>query len=116
MAEAALHNAGHKMVEINPPWLYEALQPISHLRWSDGLKTVNSFFLRGEINDHGVLQMCFYMQLPRAIKYLHYLWVKYIQGDSLWADLLYNWHAKDVYEYWQLIAKREAYRRRWFEW
>lgn len=44
------------------------------------------------------------------------LWVKYTQGDSLWADLLYNWHAKDVYEYWQLIAKGEACKGRWFEW
>ncbi|KAL7906205.1 amidase [Trichoderma velutinum] len=116
MAEAALRNAGHEMVEISPPSPYEALQLASHLLCSDGLKTVHSFFRRGETNDRGVLQMRFYMRLPRPIKYLHYLWVKYIQKDSLWADLLYDWHAKDVHEYWQLIAKREAYKRRWFEW
>lgn len=116
MAETALRNAGHEIVEINPPSSYEALQLASHLLDSDGLKTVQSFFRWGESNDRGVVQMRFYMQLPRPIKYLHYLWVKYIQRDPLWAGLLYNWHAKDVYQYWQLIAKREAYKRKWFEW
>ncbi|UKZ49402.1 hypothetical protein TrVGV298_003649 [Trichoderma virens] len=96
MAETALRNAGHEIVEINPPSPYKALQFVSHLLCSDGLKTVHSFFRRGESNDPGVVRMRFYMRLPRPIKYLHYLW--------------------DVHEYWQLIAKREAYKRRWFEW
>ncbi|UKZ75932.1 hypothetical protein TrVFT333_003628 [Trichoderma virens FT-333] len=116
MAETALRKAGHEIIEINPPSLYEALQLASHLLCSDGLKIVRSYFRWGESNDPGVVRMLFYMRLPRPIKYLHYLWVKYTQRDPLWADLLCNWHAKDVYEYWQLIAKREAYKRRWFEW
>ncbi|KAL6801119.1 amidase protein [Trichoderma sp. SZMC 28013] len=90
MAEAAIRNAGHEMVEIIPPSPYEALKLPSHFLCSDELKFVHSFPRRGETNGRG--------------------------GDSLWSDFLYDWHAKVVYEYWQVIAKREAYKKRWVEW
>lgn len=78
MAEAAIRNAGHEMVEIIPPSPYEALKLPSHFLCSDELKFVHSFPRRGETNGRGVLQKLFHMRLPRPIKYLHYLWVKYI--------------------------------------
>lgn len=116
MTEAALRRAGHEIVEIEPPAPYEALQLASLLLNSDSLETVKSFFRPGEWTDRGVAQMRFYMKLPRPIKYLHYLWIKYVRRDEKWAGLLENWHAKTTYQYWQLIAKREAFKRKWFEW
>ncbi|KAF7561819.1 hypothetical protein G7046_g2301 [Stylonectria norvegica] len=116
MTEAALRSAGHEIVEIDPPSPYEGLQLASILLNSDGLETVASFFRPGEWNDRGVAQMRWYMKLPRPIKYLHYLWVKYVRGDAIWAGLLSNWKPQSGYQVWQLNAKRELYKRRWFDW
>ncbi|KAI1022969.1 hypothetical protein LB503_000448 [Fusarium chuoi] len=116
MTESALRHAGHEIVEIDPPSPYEALCLASILLCSDGLQTVKSFFRWGEWNDRGAAQMSFYFSLPRPVKYLHYLWVKYVRGDAIWAGLLRNWHPQSGYEIWQLNAKRELYKRTWFEW
>ncbi|ENH61418.1 Acetamidase [Fusarium oxysporum f. sp. cubense race 1] len=89
ITESALRNAGHEIVEIDPPSPYEALCLASILLCSDGLKTVKSFFRWGEWND---------------------------RGDAIWAGLLRNWHPQSGYEIWQLNAKREFYKRKWFEW
>lgn len=114
--EAALRKAGHEIVEINPPSPYRGLCIASIQLNSDGAKTATSALRWGEWNDRGVVQMLFYMHLPRPIKYLHYLWVKYVRQDPLWAGLLRNWHPKSAYEVWGLNAQREAYRREWFDW
>lgn len=116
MTEAALRNAGHEIVEINPPSPYEVLRLASILLNSDGLETVMSFFRWGEWNDLGVAQMRWYMKLPRPIKYLHYLWVKYVRRDAIWAGLLRDWRHQTGYEVWQLNAERELCRRKWFDW
>lgn len=79
--EAALRKAGHEIVEINPPSPYRGLCIASiHLN-NDGAKTATSALRWGEWVDRGVAQMLFYMHLPRPIKYLHYLWVKYIRKE-----------------------------------
>ncbi|KAF4975232.1 hypothetical protein FZEAL_7939 [Fusarium zealandicum] len=116
MTENALRMAGHEIVEIDPPSPYEALCLASILLCSDGLETVKSFFRWGEWNDRGAAQMTFYFNLPRPIKYLHYLWVKYVRRDPIWAGLLRDWHPQSGSEIWQLNAKRELYKRRWFDW
>ncbi|RFN52262.1 hypothetical protein FIE12Z_3473 [Fusarium flagelliforme] len=116
MTETALREAGHEIVEIDPPSPYEALRLASILLCSDGLQTVKSFFRTGESNDRGAAQMTFYFNLPRPIKYLHYLWVKYVRRDDIWAGLLRNWHPQSGHEIWQLNAKRELYKRRWYDW
>lgn len=116
MTEAALRNAGHEIVEVDPPSMYEALCLASQLLCSDGLETVMSFFRTGEWNDPGVAQMRFYAMLPRPIKYIHYLWVKYVRRDPVWAGLLRKWHPKTAYQHWQLLSEREMYRRRWSDW
>ena len=56
------------------------------------------------------------MKIPRPLKYLYYLWVKYVRRDSLWADLLRNWNEKSAYEQWKWVSKREAYKASWHEW
>jgi Asp-tRNA(Asn)/Glu-tRNA(Gln) amidotransferase A subunit family amidase len=116
MTEDALRRAGHEIVEIDPPSPYEALVLASQLLNNDGVAMAKSFFRWGETNDRGVRQMRFYMKLPRPIKYLYYLWVKYVRGDAIWAGLLRDFHPKTGYESWQLVAKREAYKARWFNW
>jgi Asp-tRNA(Asn)/Glu-tRNA(Gln) amidotransferase A subunit family amidase len=112
----ALAAEGHEVYDVTPPAPYEALLLASQLLLSDGGETFLSFFRTGEWNDPGAAQMVYYMKLPRPIKYLYYLWVKYVKGDSIWAGLLRYWHPKTAYEYWQLAGKREAYKAKFFDW
>jgi Asp-tRNA(Asn)/Glu-tRNA(Gln) amidotransferase A subunit family amidase len=115
MTEAALRRAGHDIVELSPPSPYEALKIASLLLDSDGLETLMGFHRWGEWNDRGAAQMRFYMKLPRPVKYVYYLWVRYVRRDPIWAGLLRNFHPLNVHEYWQNIAKRENYKREWHE-
>ncbi|KAG6037308.1 hypothetical protein E4U41_005209 [Claviceps citrina] len=115
MTEAALRHQGHEIVEVDPPEPYEALRLASRLLCADGLDTVRSCFRPGEWNDGGVNQMRFYAKLPRLVRHLHHLWVRYIRRDEAWAGLLRDWHRTTTTEYWQLINRREAYKRRWWE-
>jgi Asp-tRNA(Asn)/Glu-tRNA(Gln) amidotransferase A subunit family amidase len=112
----ALAAEGHEVYDVNPPSPYEALYLASQLLLSDGGKTFMSFFRTGEWNDLGAKQMVYYMNLPRPVKYVYYLWVKYIKRDDILAGLLRDWHAKTAYEYWQLAGRREAYKNKFFNW
>lgn len=116
MTEAALKEAGHEIVEIDPPSPYEALQLGALLLNSDGCQMFKSFFRWGEWNDPGADQMDFFMRLPRPVKYLYYLWVKYVRRDEIWAGLVKDFHAKSAFEQWKLVSQREAYRAKWFDW
>lgn len=116
MAEAALRQAGHEIVEIDPPSPYEGLRLASILLNHDGVRTATKHQRWGEWMDRGVAQMVFYMRIPRPIKYLYYLWVKYVRRDPMWAGLLEAWHAKSAYEVWGLTARREAYKKEWYAW
>ncbi|KAF2010553.1 amidase signature enzyme [Aaosphaeria arxii CBS 175.79] len=112
----ALVQEGHDVFDVTPPSPYEALYLASQLLLSDGGATFMNFFRFGEWNDPGAAQMVYYMRLPRAIKYLYYLWVKYVRRDSIWAGLLRHWYPKSAHEYWQLAYKREAYKAKFFDW
>lgn len=116
MVEEALRRDGHEIVEIEPPSPYEGLVLASILLNADGCRTFRSFMNRGEWMDTGVRQLCRLMDLPRPFKYLYYLWVKYVRKDNIWAGLVRQWHEKSAYENWQLVAQRETYRFKWFEW
>ncbi|KAI9861378.1 MAG: hypothetical protein M1813_005275 [Trichoglossum hirsutum] len=116
MVVSALQADGHEVVNITPPHPYEALVIASQLLNSDGCKTFSSFLRTGEWNDPGAAQMSFYMRIPRPLKYLHYLWVRYVRRDKIWAGLLKDWHEKSMSEYWKLTSRREAYKARWHEW
>lgn len=115
MTEDALRRAGHDVVDIQPPAPYEALCLASRLLCADGLDIVRENFRTGEWNDRGVAQMRFYARLPSPIKYLYYLWIRYIRQDTIWAGLLRDWHRTTTTEYWGLISRREDYKRRWWE-
>lgn len=114
--EAALELEGHEIVEIDPPSPYEALRLAALLLNADGIKTFKQYFRTGEANDPGAYQLELLMKMPRPIKYLYYLWVKYVRGDDIWAGLIKEWHPKSAFENWELVSKREDYRTRWFEW
>jgi len=113
---SALAAEGHEVRDVQPPSPYEALYLASQLLLSDGGDTFMSFFRTGEWNDPGAKQMIYYMQLPRPVKYLYYLWVRYIKRDDMWAGLLRDWHPKSALEYWQLAGKREAFKANFFQW
>ncbi|KAI1378887.1 amidase [Hypoxylon crocopeplum] len=114
--EAALKLAGHEIVEIDPPSPYEALRLGTLLLNADGCQMFKSFFRFGEWNDPGAAQIERLMKLPRPLKYIWYLWVKYVQKDDIFAGLIKDSHEKTAFEQWKLVAEREAYRVKWFEW
>lgn len=124
MAAEALRRAGHEIVELNddgekrlsPPSPYAALHLGAHLLNADGCRMFRSFFRPGERNDPGAEQLHWLMRLPNPLKYLYYLWVRYVRRDELWAGLVRDWREKSALENWQLVAKREAYRTQWFQW
>ncbi|KAI4118994.1 MAG: hypothetical protein LQ345_001025 [Seirophora villosa] len=113
---ATLSAAGHTIIDVSPPSPARALLLASSLLNSDGCRTFLSYFRTGEWNDRGAAQMAFYASLLRPVKYLHYLYIKYIRRDPLWASLLYEFRARSAHEQWQLVTKREAYKAEWHAW
>jgi len=118
----ALRKAGHEVVEIpvdsfpSNATPAQALQIASVLLCADGGRTFKSFFRTGETNDPGAAQIHFYMGLPRPVKYLWYLFTRYVRRDPLWASLLRYFHPLSAVEQWTWVAKREAFRATWFDW
>lgn len=113
---AALRKESHEVIDVEPPSPYEALYIASQLLNADGCKTFKSFFRTGEWEDKGAEQMSWLMTLPSPVKYLYYLWVKYVRRDAIWAGLIRDWKGKTAYEQWKLVAKREAYKARFHDW
>ena len=113
---SALKKEGHEVVDVDPPSPYEALVIASNLLNSDGCKTFRSFFRTGEWMDPGAAQMNLYMRLPRPIKYLYYLWVRYVRQDPIWAGLLADFHEKSAFQQWKWVTRREAYKAKWHAW
>lgn len=77
---------------------------------------LRSFYRTGEWDDPGAAQMGFYMRIPRPLKYLYYLWVKYIRRDEIWAGLLAEFHERSTLQQWKLVARREAFKAKWHTW
>lgn len=119
MVVNALKDEGHAVFDIKPPAKaspYLGLQLASQLLNADGCVTFRSFFRTGETDDPGAAQMNFYMKLPRFARYLHYLWVKYVRRDDIWAGLLRDFSPKTAAENWKLVSKREAFKETWKKW
>jgi len=114
----ALEKEGHEVVDVSSsiPSAYEALCLASQLLNADGCKTFKSFFRTGEWEDPGAAQMSFLASLPSPIKWLYWVWVKYVRRDELWAGLIGEWKEKSSSEQWKLVAKREAYKARFHDW
>lgn len=116
LATIALSAAGHTVLPLHPPSPYIALLIASQLLTADGGRTCLSPFRSLEWQDPGVAQLTFLASLPSPLRYLYYLYTKYIRRDNLWAGLIRNWREKTVAEQWTLVAEREAYKASWHEW
>lgn len=123
LAASALKAAGHEIIDITPSSFppqhkpLDALRIASTLLCADGGKTYYSFFRTFEWMDSGAQQFYFYgTTLPSIFRYMHYLWVRYVRRDWIWASLLQNFRAISAFENWQWVAKREAFRATWFDW
>lgn len=116
MVEDALRKQGHEVVEVDPPSPYEGLRVASLALNADGCQMFRSFFQGGERNDPGAAQMEFLMHVPGPLRYLYYLWVKYVRRDDVWAGLVRDWRPQSAFENWKLVARREAIRADWFDW
>lgn len=113
---AALERAGHSVQAVSPPAPYEGLVLASQLLAADGCYTFGRPVRTGEALDPGAAQLRSYMRLPRVVKYLHYLWVRYARRDRVWAGLLRDWYPKSSAQQWRLVDQRETYRARWHSW
>lgn len=119
---SALRSQGHTIVPVPvssfPPSAtpFLGLQIASTLLCADGGKTFKSFFRTFEANDPGAAQLYFYMSLPRPVKYIWYLFTKYVRRDPVWADMLRHFHPLSAFENWKWVAKREKFRETWFDW
>ncbi|KAF1351289.1 amidase signature domain-containing protein [Delphinella strobiligena] len=120
MTVSALQHQGYDVFDLTLPPAphspYETLCIGSQLLNADGTRTFRSFFRTGETNDPGAAQLTFYMSLPRPIRYLYYLYIRYLRSDPLWANLLAGFAPKSAHENWQLVAQREAFKTIWFDW
>ncbi|KAK0657256.1 amidase signature domain-containing protein [Cercophora newfieldiana] len=116
MVEGALRREGHEIVEVHPPDMFEALRIASRLLNADGCQMFESFRRAGEWNDSGAAQMRRLAGLPSPLRYVYYLWVKYVRRDPVWARLVRDWRPLSAYENWHLVKEREAYRSKWFQW
>jgi len=111
----ALKANGHEVVTISPPSPYEGLQIASQILLADGAKTCMKPMRTGEFNDPGVAQARLMFRVPLFLKRLYAWYIRYIKRDEVSAGLIENWHEKSVPEYLALVARREGYRERWFE-
>ncbi len=117
MAEEALRRQGCEIVEVEgAPDMYEGLRLASLLLNADGCQMFESFRRAGEWNDAGASQLRRLAGMWAPVRYLYYLWVRYVQRDHVWAGLVRHWRAQSAFENWKLVAQREAYRASWFEW
>ena len=120
MTVQALRKAGHTIVEIEEfpvdATPLDALRIASTLLCSDGGQTYKSFFRTFEWMDRGARQLYNFAWTPKVFRYIHYLFVKYVKRDHVWASLMPHFGRLTAYENWQWVAKREAFKAKWFEW
>ncbi|PPQ94405.1 hypothetical protein CVT25_002493 [Psilocybe cyanescens] len=109
-----LRKAGHVVVDINPPSPYDGLKLGSSLILADGGKTATAPMSSFEYNDPGMVQAMRMFRLPSFLRRLYIMYVRYIKRDEVYAGLLEGWHEKTVVDFWPLVAKREAYKAKWW--
>ncbi|KAM0329168.1 hypothetical protein ACHAQA_004465 [Verticillium albo-atrum] len=116
MVEAALRRDGHEIVEIDPPSGYETLRVASLALNADGCQMFSSYLRSGEWVDPGAAQIQYLANMWRPVRYLYYLWAKYVRRDSVWAGLVRDFRAQSAFEAWKVVSEREAIRQEWFNW
>lgn len=112
--EEALRREGHEIVEMDDaPDMFEALRLGALLLNADGGWWFNSYRRFGEWLDTGASLLSF-GKWPSIVRYLSYLWVRYVRRDNLWAELVRQTRPISAAENWGQVKKREAYRAEWF--
>ncbi|KAJ5389081.1 uncharacterized protein N7496_000149 [Penicillium cataractarum] len=116
---AALTAAGHTITEITPPSNadpFTGLNLASQLLNSDGCHHFNAPLRSFEPSDPGANQLSRVAHLPRPLRYLYYLYVRYIKRDTVLATLIKDFGPKSSAALWPLVAQRESYRATWHKW
>ncbi|KAJ5605226.1 hypothetical protein N7510_010380 [Penicillium lagena] len=116
---AALTAAGHTIKEIAPPKgadPFTGLNLASQLLNADGCHHFNAPLRSFEPSDPGANQLSRVAHLPRPVRYLYYLYVRYIRRDKVLATLLRDFGPKSAAELWPLTAQRETFRATWHQW
>jgi len=68
-----------------------------------------------ETNDAGVQQGVLMMRLPSFLRRLYIWYMRYIKRDEIYAGLLDGLHVKSAKELWPIVAEKEDYKLKWFE-
>lgn len=116
---AALTAAGHTVTEVTPPAAADPFAGFclaSELLNSDGCVTFNSYRYSCEPTDPGAAQLSRIANLPSPLRYLYYLYVRYIRRDVKWAKVIQGFGPKTAAQLWQITAQREGFRRQWHSW
>lgn len=116
---AALTAAGHTVTEVAPPADADPFTGFclaSELLNSDGCVTFNSHRYSFEPTDPGAAQLSRIAYLPGPLRYLYYLYVRYIRRDVRWAKVIGSFGPKTAAQLWQITAQREGFRKRWHSW
>lgn len=116
---AALTEAGHTVSEITPPPNadpFTGLNLASQLLNSDGCHHFESNLRSFEPSDPGANQLSRVAHLPRPLRYLYYLYVRYIKRDTVLATLIRDFGPKTSAQVWTLVARRESFRATWHQW
>ena len=118
MVADALAAEGHEVAALGDdvPDMYEGLRMASLLLNADGCQMFESFRRPGEWLDAGAAQMSWLARLSSPLRYLYYLWVRYVRRDPVWAGLVRHFRAQSAFENWKLVKQREAYRASWAHW
>ncbi|KZT20929.1 amidase signature enzyme [Neolentinus lepideus HHB14362 ss-1] len=109
-----LQSNDYQVITINPPRPYEGYEIGAQLV-GDSCAMAWSYIMTGESNDPGMAQAKAMWNLPRWMKRLYGFYLRYVRGDDLYAHVVENWHPKTAQEYFATVARREAYRAKWFE-
>ncbi|KAK7034675.1 hypothetical protein VNI00_012317 [Paramarasmius palmivorus] len=111
-----LSKNGHQVIAINPPSPYEGEKIASQLLFADEVKVVTKPIRFWEWCDAGIQQARKWFALPWLLKKLYVWYTRYIRQDEINAGFLEGLTSeRKITKYWPLVARREAYRKEWFE-
>lgn len=82
---------------------------------ANAVETAVSHMRTGEWNDPGASEAVKALRLPRWVRSLYAMYIRYVRRDTLYADLVRDFRPQNGQEFYARIGEREAYRQRWHE-
>ncbi|ESK87066.1 amidase protein [Moniliophthora roreri MCA 2997] len=111
-----LQKNGHEIVSIDPPSAYEGTKIASQLLLSDEAKLMTKPIRLWEWCDAGIRQVRKWFNTPWFLKKVYIWYIRYIRKDQIHAGFLEGLMSeRKITDYWPLVARREAYRKQWFD-